>query len=229
MALSVDVAMPAAAKLMADNGLAPGSVIGTGKGGRITKGDVLGVLQSGALLTPVPVVSVRPIQQSLIAKRRRVFISYRRDDSEHAVARLAAELHKSFEESQVFYDLDSIEAGADYPNVLERGLQECAAVLVVIGPNWLSAIDKQGRRRLELNDGWVRQEIATCLSDQDVRVLPILLGNIEMPRAEDLPKSLCALSRRQALNLTTRYWLSDVERLVSILRRIPGLQAGNAC
>ncbi|HOF30051.1 MAG TPA: E3 binding domain-containing protein, partial [Burkholderiaceae bacterium] len=36
------VAMPAAAKLMADNNLAPGSVAGSGKDGRVTKGDVLG-------------------------------------------------------------------------------------------------------------------------------------------------------------------------------------------
>ena len=35
------VAMPAAAKLMADNGMAPGSVAGSGKDGRVTKGDVL--------------------------------------------------------------------------------------------------------------------------------------------------------------------------------------------
>lgn len=35
------VAMPAAAKLMADNQLVPGSVTGTGKDGRVTKGDVL--------------------------------------------------------------------------------------------------------------------------------------------------------------------------------------------
>jgi len=35
------VAMPAAAKIMADQGLAPGSVTGTGKDGRVTKGDVL--------------------------------------------------------------------------------------------------------------------------------------------------------------------------------------------
>ena len=38
------VAMPAAAKLMADNNLAAGSVAGTGKDGRVTKGDVLGAV-----------------------------------------------------------------------------------------------------------------------------------------------------------------------------------------
>ncbi|MBN9405172.1 MAG: 2-oxoglutarate dehydrogenase complex dihydrolipoyllysine-residue succinyltransferase [Burkholderiales bacterium] len=42
------IAMPAAAKLMADNQLAAGSVAGTGKDGRVTKGDVLGAIQSGA-------------------------------------------------------------------------------------------------------------------------------------------------------------------------------------
>ena len=42
------VAMPAAAKLMADNQLATGSVAGTGKDGRVTKGDVLGAVASAA-------------------------------------------------------------------------------------------------------------------------------------------------------------------------------------
>ena len=41
------VAMPAAAKLMADNNLAAGSVAGSGRDGRVTKGDVLGAVASG--------------------------------------------------------------------------------------------------------------------------------------------------------------------------------------
>ena len=42
------VAMPAAAKIMADNGLAAGAVAGTGKDGRVTKGDVLGAMAAPA-------------------------------------------------------------------------------------------------------------------------------------------------------------------------------------
>ena len=49
------VAMPAAAKLMADNSLAAGSVPGTGKDGRVTKGDVL-----GALAAPPPAPVAKP-------------------------------------------------------------------------------------------------------------------------------------------------------------------------
>ncbi|MBI5277888.1 MAG: 2-oxoglutarate dehydrogenase complex dihydrolipoyllysine-residue succinyltransferase [Burkholderiales bacterium] len=53
------VAMPAAAKIMADNQMAAGSVAGTGRDGRVTKGDVLGALVTGAakaaVTPPVPV------------------------------------------------------------------------------------------------------------------------------------------------------------------------------
>ena len=48
------VAMPAAAKLMADQGLAPGSVPGTGRDGRVTKGDVLGAVAAAAAPMAAP-------------------------------------------------------------------------------------------------------------------------------------------------------------------------------
>ncbi len=53
-------AMPAAAKLMADNQLAAGSVPGTGKDGRVTKGDVLAAVATPAAAPskPAPAVSV---------------------------------------------------------------------------------------------------------------------------------------------------------------------------
>ena len=51
-----NVAMPAAAKLMADHALPAGSVSGSGKDGRIIKGDVLGVVASGT--KPVMAASI---------------------------------------------------------------------------------------------------------------------------------------------------------------------------
>ncbi|MDE2607788.1 MAG: 2-oxoglutarate dehydrogenase complex dihydrolipoyllysine-residue succinyltransferase [Burkholderiales bacterium] len=58
------VAMPAAAKMMADANLAAGSVAGTGRDGRVTKGDVIGALAGGAkpaVAAPVPApVAARP-------------------------------------------------------------------------------------------------------------------------------------------------------------------------
>jgi len=53
-ASKANVAMPAAAKLMADHALSAGSVSGSGKDGRITKGDVLGAVASGTRPVVVP-------------------------------------------------------------------------------------------------------------------------------------------------------------------------------
>jgi len=51
------VAMPAAAKIMADNQLAAGSVAGSGKDGRVTKGDVLAAVAGGAKAAAAPVAA----------------------------------------------------------------------------------------------------------------------------------------------------------------------------
>ena len=61
-AVPVAPAMPAAAKLMADNRIPAGSVPGTGKDGRVTKGDVLAVIESGTkpVAMTAPVVAAAP-------------------------------------------------------------------------------------------------------------------------------------------------------------------------
>lgn len=60
-----DVAMPAAAKLMADNQIAAGSVPGTGRDGRVTKGDVLGAIGTAAKApapsAPAPAPALQPV------------------------------------------------------------------------------------------------------------------------------------------------------------------------
>jgi len=153
----------------------------------------------------------------------RIFISYRREDSEHAAGRLAADLRNEFAPQQVFLDIASIDPGADFVLTLKRGLADCAAVLVVIGPRWLAVTDDKGRRRLDSPDDWVRQEIAESLRRPGVQVLPIVLDSSAMPDAEDLPEDIRPLTRRQALTLTSHHWSSDVARLVQLLRRLPGV------
>jgi 2-oxoglutarate dehydrogenase E2 component (dihydrolipoamide succinyltransferase) len=54
------VAMPAAAKIMADHSIAAGSVPGTGKDGRVTKGDVLATIEAGAKPAPKAPVAAAP-------------------------------------------------------------------------------------------------------------------------------------------------------------------------
>jgi formylglycine-generating enzyme required for sulfatase activity len=152
----------------------------------------------------------------------RIFISYRREDAEYPVGRLAEDLRQHFARDQVFQDIASIDPGADFVEALQRALDTCAAVLVVIGPKWLTVADRQGRRRLDAPDDWVRHEIAESLRRPGVRVFPLLL-DAEMPSAEELPEPLRPLTRRQAFPLTGRHWVKDVAELVEFLKKVPGL------
>jgi 2-oxoglutarate dehydrogenase E2 component (dihydrolipoamide succinyltransferase) len=60
------MAMPAAAKLMADNQLAAGTVAGTGKDGRVLKGDVLAAVAAPKAAAPIvataPAAVAKPLQ-----------------------------------------------------------------------------------------------------------------------------------------------------------------------
>jgi 2-oxoglutarate dehydrogenase E2 component (dihydrolipoamide succinyltransferase) len=58
------VAMPAAAKLMADAGLSTSNVTGTGRDGRITKGDVLGAVEAGVKPPAAPSPAAAPAAQA---------------------------------------------------------------------------------------------------------------------------------------------------------------------
>jgi 2-oxoglutarate dehydrogenase E2 component (dihydrolipoamide succinyltransferase) len=57
-----NVAMPAAAKMMADNNVPAGAVAGSGRDGRVTKGDVIGALASGVIAkaASAPTPAARP-------------------------------------------------------------------------------------------------------------------------------------------------------------------------
>jgi 2-oxoglutarate dehydrogenase E2 component (dihydrolipoamide succinyltransferase) len=55
------VAMPSAAKLMAENNLSAANVAGTGKDGRITKGDVLGAVAAPKAAAPAAAPAAKPV------------------------------------------------------------------------------------------------------------------------------------------------------------------------
>ena len=63
------IAMPAAAKMLADNNMSAAQVAGTGKDGRVTKGDVIGAIEKKTAPAAVtaPAASAKPALQSVAA------------------------------------------------------------------------------------------------------------------------------------------------------------------
>lgn len=148
-----------------------------------------------------------------------IFISYRRADSDGWAGRLRDALRVKFG-NRVFQDVESIADGEIFSEVIDRALQECDVALIIIGPNWATASDDTGRR-LNQSDDWVRTETALVL-ERKIRVIPVLVGGASMPRAEDLPEELRSLTKRQAREIRSNSWDSDVALLTNHLRQIVG-------
>jgi hypothetical protein len=151
----------------------------------------------------------------------RVFISYRRDDAPDATDRLSAELRRQLGAGNVFLDIDNIDIGARFPQVVEEWVQRCDVLLAVIGPDWLSATDEAGNRRLEDPDDYVRLEIEAALR-REIRVVPVLMHGAGVPKRDELPATLSPLVEYNAIELTRRHWDFDVGELVDALVRIAG-------
>ncbi len=152
-----------------------------------------------------------------------IFVSYRRDDTRHVAGRLAGDLAAHFGHDQIFRDVESIEGGDEFPAMLEKAIEKCALMLVLIGPQWLAAADSQGRRRLDDPADWVRQEISVALR-HGVRVVPVLVESAPLPAGGDLPDELKPLVSRQARPLSDERWRGDLAMLIEVTSKVTGLK-----
>jgi hypothetical protein len=148
----------------------------------------------------------------------RIFMSYRRDETAYPAAWLFDRLARRFGRDQVFKDVDSIEPGDDFAEVITTAVESCDVLLALIGRQWLTIANQNGRRRLDDPGDFVRLEIEAALA-RNVRVIPILVDGARMPRAEDLPPSLAKLTRSQALELSPAGFDSGTQRLLRVLAR----------
>jgi hypothetical protein len=146
-----------------------------------------------------------------------IFVSYRRTDAPGHAGRLFDRLVDRFGQASVFKDLDSMEPGADFVEVIEETVAQCDALIAVIGRDWLTA-EHGGSRRLDDPDDWVRLEIANALR-RKIRVVPVLVAGASMPSPADLPEDLQALARRHAVELSETAWLAQVNQLIDALER----------
>jgi uracil-DNA glycosylase family 4 len=151
------------------------------------------------------------------APMSRIFINYRRQDSEGYVGRLYDHLARHFERDALFMDVDDIPPGADFVQVLEEAVAACDVFIAVIGPSWLTLTDETGARRLDQWNDFVRIEIASALN-QNKLVIPVLVGRARMPSPAQLPDDLAALCRRNAFELSHQRFSYDAEKLVAAIK-----------
>jgi hypothetical protein len=145
-----------------------------------------------------------------------IFISYRRDDTGAMARRLYDALCARFGPASVFIDVETIEVGADFADVIDAKVGFCDGLIAVIGATWSAAVDAEGRRRLDDSADWVRLEIAAALR-RGIKVVPVLVDGAPMPSARELPEPL---ARHQAFNLRSARFEEDAGRLGAALERL---------
>jgi hypothetical protein len=125
-----------------------------------------------------------------------IFISYRRSDAGGYAQNLHHRLAGWFnEQTELFFDIGSIDSGQDFPQRLADEIDRAAVVLVLIGPDWLAEINRRGSA---LQNGsevdFVRHEVARALQrlrdGQSLCVIPVLYGGAAMPSASSLAETL---------------------------------------
>jgi uncharacterized membrane protein YeaQ/YmgE (transglycosylase-associated protein family) len=168
-----------------------------------------------------PAVARQPTPQ-LATYTPGLFLSYRRSDSAAETGRIYDRLVGHFGKEAIFKDVDSIPYGVDFRTYLYDMVSRCGALIAVIGPEWLSALNESGFRRIDDSTDFVRIEIAAALGRR-MPVVPLLVRGATLPRENDLPidlKPLVYQNAAQARNDPDFH--TDMDRLIKSLERTFG-------
>ena len=145
-----------------------------------------------------------------------VVISYRRDDTAPHAGRLFDLLTAKLGEGRVFIDVDSIEPGGDFVDAIRQAVGKANMVIAMIGPQWLTAKNEKGQRRIDDELDYVRLEIETALQ-RNIRVIPILVDGADMPQPDVLPEVLKPLTRRNAVRIDNETFRTDVLPVIKVV------------
>lgn len=152
---------------------------------------------------------------------KKIFISYRVQDTAGETGRLVDALKQHFTDDQIFMDIENLEPGADFSVAIENSLDTCDVFLAIIGPHWVGDRDGQSLRINEAND-WVRMEVSTALR-RNIRVVPVLVDGGTLPKPEQLPPDLQSLLRRQTFEISNKRWRYDTDQLIDFLIKSMGI------
>ncbi len=160
----------------------------------------------------------------------KIFLSYRRSDSQATVDHIFEWLVRAFGREVIFKDVDTIPRGYEFAPYITHVLSQCRVALLALGPSWPTVLATEGaysgRPRLDDPEDHVRIETEQALALAPVNatgapasallLIPVLVQGAQMPHPGDLPASLQPLCRRNATPV--RYdpdFTRDMQRLIS--------------
>jgi hypothetical protein len=154
--------------------------------------------------------------QATQLERPKIFLCYRRQDTQGFARGIYQSLVGKYGHEQVFRDIDSTPAGVRFSAWIESRVGQCSVMIVLIGDAWSAAKDQRGQRRLDLPKDWVRHEIEAALR-RGIPIIPIRVQGARMPSEDELPPSIADLTGFQSAEITDSRWDFDVGLLIQAI------------
>lgn len=149
----------------------------------------------------------------------KVVVSYRRSDSAAIAGRIRDRLAQYYGADAIFMDIDSIPLGTDFRQQIQKEVTKNDILLALIGPRWIGA-KKGGISRINDEMDPIRIEVETALN-QDIPLIPVLVGGATMPKSTTLPDSLQKLCFLNAAEVDDgRDFHQHVDRLIRAMDRL---------
>lgn len=146
----------------------------------------------------------------------KIFISYRRADSNSESRQIYEALIERFGEKNIFRDKDRIPKGSDFRKTIEQYVFSSDEMLVLIGQKWLNIREDSdpSKRRLDNPEDFVRIEIDMGLRHVK-HITPVVVQGAEMPSERVLPVRLAQLAFKNAYFLNPSTFDRDLNALVN--------------
>ena len=145
--------------------------------------DVPGIPKPGR-----PLEAVKTLYSPQPTNPFHLFISYRHNDSLPYVERIFDTFKVEFG-GNIFKDKTSMPIGEDYRSALNRILSSCYAVIVIIGPEWVTGTGVNGQNRLFEPHDPVCTEIEIAIK-KGLPIIPVLIADAKQPQPELLPETI---------------------------------------
>lgn len=150
----------------------------------------------------------------------RIFICYRRADSELPAQQVYLRLREKFGEDHVFIDRKIAPADL-WRQTIEGELRACSAMVVIIGDEFLERLDahdKACRAAAERGEpppaDEMLFEIQSALARHEMKVFPLVIGARDMPPTSRLPTPIRELAARNAVIAPKMYFDTAMDKLV---------------
>jgi hypothetical protein len=153
-----------------------------------------------------------------------VFINYRRSDCLAEAQELKRELQERIKGVDVYLDIDENRGGEHYIDRINDEIRDRRVFICMIGPRWLepAAADSDERPlpRIRQKDDLVRKEIEAAIL-RNKQILPVRVGDVDMPTREALPDTLFMLPEKHARPLRQgRHRQGDFNAIANDVRRM---------